>query len=108
MDCKSFEKMIPDFLEDRLSNRKLDEFLTHMDSCDDCREELSIQFLVFAGMPRLETGETFHLQRELSAAVESARTRLHRRIMLEVDAYALEVLALLGVAAVVLTAVFWR
>lgn len=106
LDCHQFDKMIPDFLEDRLDNQKLDEFLTHMDHCDECREELSIQFLVSAGMPKLETGETFHLQKELTAAVTQARTRLHRRVMLEFYAYGLEILSLAAAAGVVVFAAF--
>ncbi|MCI6756074.1 MAG: zf-HC2 domain-containing protein [Lachnospiraceae bacterium] len=80
MDHKTFEKLIPDFLQDRLDNNTEKAFLEHYDHCRSCREELSIQFLVYAGLPKLETGETFHLQNELNERIEQAReTNLHRK-----------------------------
>ena len=99
---KQFEKQIPLFLEDRLANRALEAFLRHLDSCGSCQDELSIQFLVFAGMPKLETGETFNLQKELDADIQTERGRLRRREHLGAAAFILEVITL---AAMVMAAV---
>ena len=47
MDCKEFNSLIQDFLNDRLSEMKLSEFLGHIESCEDCRDELRIQYLIY-------------------------------------------------------------
>lgn len=107
MDHKQFEAEVPTFLDDRLSNEELADFLEHYDECAACRDELSIQYLVRAGLPKLETGETFHLQKELDSCLRAARERLHRRKRLRSSAYILEVITLLScMAAIVITAVF--
>ena len=49
MTCKETEKMIPLFLKDELETEELREFMEHIESCEDCKEELTIQFLVTEG-----------------------------------------------------------
>ena len=44
MTCKEVEKWIPLFLRDDLDTDDLREFMEHIDKCEECREELSIQF----------------------------------------------------------------
>ena len=56
MDCKQAEKIIPSFLRKDLEGRKLAQFVEHIEDCPECREELSIQFLVTEGMEKLEEG----------------------------------------------------
>ena len=71
MICKEIEKMIPSFLEDDLDTDDLREFMEHVERCNDCMEELSIQFLVTEGMARLESGSVFDLQNELLERLEN-------------------------------------
>ncbi len=97
---KLFEKRIPDFLEDRLCNRDLEQFLDHLADCPQCRDELSIQYLVYEGVPRLETGETFNLQEELGGYVNLERKRLHGRKRLSLLALLFELVTVLAAAAV--------
>ena len=73
MDCKEFEKLIPDFISDKLNYRTLKTFCQHIDYCEDCREELNIQFLVTESLHRLEDGKAFDLQRELNQRLEHSR-----------------------------------
>ena len=95
---KDFERQIPAFLQDTLSNAELDAFLNHLSGCPACEDELSIQYLVYAVMPRLETGETFNLQRELHDYVALENQRLHRRRELAAAAFLLELGAMAAVA----------
>lgn len=69
----------PGFFADQLTNRELEDFLAHYDECRECRDELSIQYLIHTGLARLETGEVFNLQKELAAYVALERGRLFRR-----------------------------
>lgn len=79
MTCKEFEKLIPDFLNHKMDFLTLNKFSEHMRTCEDCHEELVIQFLVTEGMQRLEEGDAFDLQKELDRRLEEAehRVRFH-------------------------------
>ncbi len=78
MNCKEFEKRIPDFIERRMDYPDLKDFCDHMGSCGNCREELSISFLVSDGLQHLEEGDSFDFQRELDNRLEEAGRQLRR------------------------------
>ncbi|MCM1121901.1 MAG: zf-HC2 domain-containing protein [Eubacterium sp.] len=82
MDCKETEKKIPSFLQDELDGSRLEEFMNHVESCPECKEELSIQFLVTEGLERLENGNNFNLQEELLMKLEGAEHRISIHRML--------------------------
>ena len=77
MNCKETEKEIPSFLLDELDGNMLEEFIDHVESCPECKEELSIQFLVAEGLERLEKGNNFNLQEELFMKLEGAERRIN-------------------------------
>ena len=83
MDCKEFEKLIPDFIHRKLDYLTLKRFSEHMALCGNCKEELEIQFLVTEGIQRLEEGGAFDLQSELEQRLEEAKRSLqiHGRIL---------------------------
>ena len=91
IDCKQMEKLIPQFLDDDLDNQDLSVFLDHIDNCPECKEELTIQFLVRVGMQRLEDGNTFNLARELERELADAKRKMHRRKTLVLISYVLEI-----------------
>ena len=94
INCKNFANFIPDFLSDNLENAELADFLAHLDSCPDCREELSTQYLLYEGMARLETGGPFDLEKELEEVNRAARKRLSRRQRIFSTAAALEIVTI--------------
>ena len=85
------EKLIPQFLDDDLDNQDLSDFLDHIDNCPECKEELTIQFLVRVGMQRLEDGNTFNLAKELERELTEAKKKMHRRKTLVLISYVLEI-----------------
>ena len=76
LQCIHATKMIPAFILRELSCRELERFMEHMEECENCKEELSIQFLVEVGLNSLEAGNTFDLQEELNTALEEARKKV--------------------------------
>lgn len=87
MNCKEAEKKIPSFLNDELDGYDLAEFVEHIEECPECKEELSIQFLVAEGLEQLEQGNNFNLQEALLETLEGADDRIRinrilRRILL--------------------------
>lgn len=78
-DCKTIEREIESFFDDDLDTDELDAFLVHIDSCKDCREELTIRLLIRIGLKRLEDGRNFNLGDEFGRLMKTARSRLVRR-----------------------------
>lgn len=76
LQCMQATKMIPAFITGELSYKELEQFMRHMEECESCREELSIQFLVDIGLNSLEAGNTFDLQEELHTALEEAEGKV--------------------------------
>lgn len=104
MECKQAEKAIPQFLADELTINELRDFMEHIEKCEECREELTIEFLVREGLSRLESGNVFDLQKELNERLIWAENRLKMRENMQMLLYMLE--GLVGVAALAVVALF--
>lgn len=65
MNCKEIEKLIPKFIKNECTPKEEAMLLEHIKSCPECKEELTIQFLLSEGLNRLEAGESFDLNKEL-------------------------------------------
>ena len=65
--------MIPAYLEDSLEADELKDFLEHIDSCPECSEELSIQFLITEGLNTLNNGDSYDLSSAMERKVEKSR-----------------------------------
>lgn len=65
MNCKEIEKLIPKFIKNECTQAEEEMLLAHIKTCPDCKEELTIQFLLDEGLNRLEAGESFDLNAEL-------------------------------------------
>lgn len=102
MDCKEFEKRIPDFIARKLDYSTLKRFCEHMEKCGNCKEELVIQFLVTEGIQRLEDGRAFDLQSELEQRLAEARRRLRFNSRVLRVGIALEILAAVMAAGTVI------
>ncbi|MBQ8527039.1 MAG: zf-HC2 domain-containing protein [Lachnospiraceae bacterium] len=103
MDCKQIQRLIPAFLKDELKSRELMRFLKHMDECEECKEELTIQYLSSEGILRLEEGQTFDLDRELKEYMIQTEKGIRRRKYYILGFIAFEVVA---VAVIALTYIY--
>ena len=52
MTCVEAEKMVVPYMKDELSPTELEDFLNHIKTCDNCREELEIHYMVDVGLKK--------------------------------------------------------
>ena len=76
MECKEFEKLIPQYLARKLDFLTLKRFYDHREQCKNCGEELDIQFLVTEGIHHLEDGKAFDSQHELNQRLEETKRKI--------------------------------
>lgn len=104
MDCKEFERKIPSFLQNNMDYESMEEFHKHMSECNNCKEELSIQFLVQEGIRHLENGDAFNLDEELNGRIEANR-KSHARKAAALNSFQwilTSILFLVGAALIVI------
>ena len=103
MECKDFEKQIPDFIAKKLDYVALKAFAEHMERCPKCEEELTIQFLIDEGLVRLEEGSAFDLKHELWARMNEAEKKIRRNDRVVTIGVVFEYLVMAAIAAVVIS-----
>ena len=101
MTCLEAQSNIMAFIEKKLPDDVIPDFVKHMRYCKNCREELEIYFTVDVGIRQLdqETG-TYNIKGALETALELSRQRVHTLGILETARYAVNTLCFWAVLAV--------
>ena len=101
MTCREAERLVMPYINGSITDEELKEFLKHIETCEDCREELEIYFTVDVGIRQLdqETG-TYNIKGALETALELSRQRVHTLGILETARYAVNTLCFWAVLVV--------
>ncbi len=94
--CLRYRDEIPAYLEDRLTESDLEDFLLHLQHCEACSEELSTQYLMSRGLRILESDLPFDLNTELKELRERRSRQLRSRRTQSLAALILEIGALIA------------
>ena len=54
MTCSEAQSYITPFINDKLDSKQIEEFLIHIEKCEDCKEELEVYYTLLTGMKQLE------------------------------------------------------
>ncbi len=81
MNCLRCQSKITQYIEEKLSESEIQEFISHVRECNNCYEELDIYYTLLIGMKYLDNDENipsdFRLQ--LKERLEQDESMLHRR-----------------------------
>lgn len=81
-DCVFVQQNIDDFIAKNMESQETLAFIDHIKSCDECKEELSIKFLVSEGLIKIDKAESFNLNAELRNLIDSNRDKATRKIQM--------------------------
>jgi len=80
MDCMTFQKLIPAYINGELNDETLNEFLLHLKNCSQCTDELEIHYIVMKGVDILDkTDSDYNLSASFRSTVEESRTYIQKR-----------------------------
>lgn len=65
MDCKDSRRSIGKFLRNEMDDNTACEFVEHIHCCNECMEELTIEYLLLEGINRLENADDIDVKSEL-------------------------------------------
>ena len=103
MTCQEAEGMVIPYIEHTLDDEDMERFLRHVDSCEQCMEELEIYFTVYYGLKQLdnETG-TYNIKEALRQTLEASREHLEQVHLLTVLRYAANTLSALSILIILI------
>lgn len=76
--CKEAQGLIVPYINDKLDIKQLEQFLEHIETCSDCREELEVYFTLLTGMKQLD--EDKNLSGNLHVAFEKSLHKSEEKI----------------------------
>lgn len=99
MTCQEAEKMVIPYIHGELTDEELEGFLEHIETCDDCLEELEIYFTVDLGIRQLDSEDTgsYNIKGALENTLEMAKIRINNLRMIKIARYSVNTLCVMGV-----------
>ena len=80
MDCMTFQKLIPTYIDGEMDDETLNEFLIHLKSCSHCTDELEIHYIVMKGVDILDkTDSSYNLSAAYLNEVKKSREYIRKR-----------------------------
>lgn len=78
MKCIKIQSMITPFINDKLPVSDMEEFLEHVSSCSNCREELEVYYALLTAMKQLDDDESLSsdFPHELDVKLEAAHDKV--------------------------------
>ena len=103
MDCRQAEKLVVPYIKDELHMDELDDFLEHVECCDNCMEELEIHYMVDVGLRKLDEDDAvYDIVGDLQRKLESSAFRIQRFFTFQVTKYAIGTLMSMAVLVMIL------
>ena len=101
MTCVEAEKMVIPYINDQLSVTELEDFIEHIKTCENCREELEIHYMVDVGLKKLDEADgTYDIVGDLKRKVAESYRSLRHISMFQITTYAVSTLT--GMALIVM------
>lgn len=108
MNCREAQSCIVPFIEDKLDDERMEQFLHHIENCSECYDELEVYFIVFSGTRQLDNDQEdiSDFKGELKKYIQSKKDKYHKKhqrsiwIRAAMTASACLIVAAIGIAAV--------
>jgi hypothetical protein len=103
MTCAESEKLVVPYINDSLTVSQLEDFMEHIESCPNCREELEIHYMVDVGLKKLDEADgTFDIAGDLKRKLAESTASLNRLLMLQITRYVVSTLMTMSLILTVL------
>ncbi len=78
MTCMKAQSLITAFINDELDIDELEEFTRHVQSCDECKEELEVYYALLTAMKQLDEDKNLSddFNQELKEKLERSQERI--------------------------------
>lgn len=105
MTCLEAQSHIMEFIEKKLPDEKVDDFVRHMRYCKNCSEELEIYYTLIVGMRELDNNE--ELSKDFKKELDAELERLSNRVR-KVKRFKISTFSVVCISLIVLFTLFYN
>ena len=102
MNCQEAERLVTSYIHGELDEDTLEEFLEHIETCENCQEELEIYFTVDSGIRQLDDADNYNIKGELDELLEASKQHVRHRRMLQAVRYSVDTLMVMSLGVMIL------
>lgn len=103
MTCKEAESLVIPYIRHELDDdMRMEEFLDHIDSCENCREELEIYYTVEAGIRQLDSDTgNYNIKGDMEEDLMASRQKIYSIRLIDVARYAADTLLFISMVVMI-------
>ncbi|MCI8830432.1 MAG: zf-HC2 domain-containing protein [Lachnospiraceae bacterium] len=103
MNCQEAERLVTPYIHGELGEDQLEEFLEHIEGCENCQEELEIYFTVDLGIRQLDSdADNYNIKGEMEELLDQSRQHVRRTRMFQAARYSVDTLMIMGLAVIII------
>lgn len=106
MTCKEAEQLVQGYIKGDLEGKQLKRFVEHVQTCDNCFEELEIYYTVFEGLQQLESGASINIGKEISNRLMMSERKIRQYSLFRFYYYLIQIAAYFMLLLILLIAVY--
>ena len=111
MTCKEAENLVMPYIRHELDVGQMEEFLEHIDTCQECRDELEIYYTVEVGIRQLDLDtdtDRYNIKGDMESDIIASRQEIYRARFISILHYAADTLMVMSlVVMLILQARIW-
>lgn len=102
MECREAESLVQQYIDDKLSPKKLEAFISHVNQCPACYEELEIHYIIHHAVKYLDEDrhDSYNMKEMLTKDLQKKKRQLDIRRKMKFAAI------YIGIVLTILLAVF--
>ena len=103
MNCQEAERLVTPYIHGELDEDQLEEFLEHIEGCENCQEELEIYFTVDLGIRQLDSdADNYNIKGEMEELLDQSRQHVRRTRMFQAARYSVDTLMIMGLTVIII------
>lgn len=103
MTCKEAESFVMPYIRHEMSDLVLEEFLEHIRTCENCKEELEIYYTVEVGIMQLDTDTgTYNIREAMESDLVASKQQLYTIWVFNIIRYAMDTLVVISLAVMLI------
>lgn len=104
MECKIAQKLVMNYISGDMNDKEMEQFLKHIESCEECYEELEINYTIYSALMQLDDkpSASYDMKAMLSEELKASLRYVRRKKIFTSCQNALYIVSMVAMTIIVI------